>query len=248
LETQQGLQATQEKADNATTPADHVCYDGVRSKTPADRGKWISFGTYAVVTYMISLRGSEGFLLDLGGLLRHQPTTQDKKKGFFLIPLLGKVKGEHHDRCHLLPCTYKSSSGIEPYAWINQLLVVKKEQNLQDGPAFSDEKGRVLSASVIDEAMHTILEELLEHDSSVFPNNIKSLDDIQTNYQAFRSFRRSSDTRAIEERVSVDDINLVNRWHVIDRAQGKRPTLEMRYHYAQYEELVKPFIRYTRAM
>jgi hypothetical protein len=170
---------------------------------------------------MVSLRGSEGFLLDLAGLYRHKPDPRETQNNYFLIPLMGKVKGENCDRCHLLPCTFKSASGIEPYTWLAQLMALKKDQNLVDGPAFSDEKGKVLSASFIDDSMHVILEELLEKDRSMFPHSIKSIDDIQSNYQAFRSFRRTSDTRALDERVSTDDINLVNRWHMIERAQGK---------------------------
>jgi hypothetical protein len=75
---------------------------------------------------------------------------------------------------------------------------------LVDGPAFSDQKGRVLSSTFIDESMHTILEEILESDPHLFPNTINTNDDIQDNYQAFRTFRHSSDTRAIEEKVSVN--------------------------------------------
>jgi hypothetical protein len=80
------LKATQQKIEQATTRP--------------ERARWIIFGSYAVITYMISLRGSEGFLLDLGGLLRNQPEDSAGELKYFLIPLLGKVKGEHHDRCH----------------------------------------------------------------------------------------------------------------------------------------------------
>jgi hypothetical protein len=230
----------------------HLLLDSTKAKidqasSMTEKSRWVNFGTYAVVAYMVSLRGSEGFLVDLEGLLRNKPDPKQNKKHFF-IPLLGKVKGENCDCCHLLPCVFRSSSGIEPYVWIQQLLDLKASQNLVDGPAFSDEKGKILSATYINESMHIILEELLESDCNLFPKSIQSVDDIQSNYQAFRSFRRSSDTRAIDEKVAVGDINLLNRWHIIERAQGKRPNMDMRFHYAQVEELIKPFVRYTRAM
>jgi hypothetical protein len=57
-----------------------------------EEANWIVFGTYVVITYVVSLRGSEGLLLDLQGLLEHKPV--DDNPNFFLIPLLGKVKGE----------------------------------------------------------------------------------------------------------------------------------------------------------
>lgn len=218
------------------------------STNKIDSNSWTVFGAFVVVTYVISLRGTEGFLLDLGGLNRHIPSNDRDGKAFFLIPLLGQVKGEKHDRCHLLPCTYQTSSGIKPYEWIQALLKIKAEQNLSDGPAISDSKGFVLSSSVIDNLMHEILEQLFDTQKELFPKIINNVEDIRENYQAFRSFRRTSSTRAQEERVNVDDVNLISRWHSIDKAGGKRPNFEMRFHYTQVELLVKPFLRYTNAM
>jgi hypothetical protein len=38
--------------------------------TTRDHNRWIVFHAYVVVTYVVSLRGSEGLLLDLAGLIR----------------------------------------------------------------------------------------------------------------------------------------------------------------------------------
>jgi hypothetical protein len=90
---------------------------------------WIVFGVYSVLTYLVSLQGLEVFLLDLGGLRLHQHETK-KESNYFLIPLLGKVKGEHHDRCHLLACTLLTDSGIQPYQWVKMLIEIKQQQGL----------------------------------------------------------------------------------------------------------------------
>jgi hypothetical protein len=37
--------------------------------SPQEKNRWVVFHTYVVVCYMISLRGCEGFLLDLAGLV-----------------------------------------------------------------------------------------------------------------------------------------------------------------------------------
>jgi hypothetical protein len=216
------------------------------AETMSELNRWVVLGTYSVVTYVVSLRGSEGFLLDLGGLRSHR--VDDKKEKHFLIPLLGKVKGEHHDRCHLLPCTMTTDSGIRPYEWIKMLMIVKEKQGLTNGPAISDEQGRVLNASSIDQSMHEVLEELFMQQRDIFSSSIKSKEDIAENYHAFRSFRRSSDTRALNRGVRRDDIDIVNRWHQIDKADGNRPMFDMRHHYAQVELLIEPFLRYTQAM
>jgi hypothetical protein len=66
--------------------------------TVIELNRWVTIGVYYVILYMVSLRGTEGFLLDIGGLIDFT-----KNATYFMIPLMGKVKGEHHDRCHLLP-------------------------------------------------------------------------------------------------------------------------------------------------
>jgi hypothetical protein len=161
---------------------------------------------------------------------------------------MGKVKGERHDCCHLLPCTFSTASGIHLYFWIDNLIKLKTHQGLTDGPAISDDKGRVLNSSTIDQGMHEILEDLYISQRDSFPLSIKSSDDIVENYHAFQSFRRSSDTQALNQGVSREDIDLVNHWHQTQKADGNRPSLDMRYHYAQVDLLVDPFLRYTSAM
>jgi hypothetical protein len=219
----------------------------VESETISEENRWLVLGVYSVKTYVVSLRGSEGFLLDLGGLRVHG-ISGEKQPKYFLIPLMGKVKGEHHDRCHLLPCCFQTASGIRPYDWIRKLQDLKEKQGLMDGPAISDDKGRVLTSTIIDHGMHEVLEELYDKDRDLFPPSISSKEEIASSYHAFRSFRRSSDTRALNQGVNRDDIDLVNRWHQVEKADGNRPAFDMRHHYAQYELLVDPFLRYTSVM
>jgi hypothetical protein len=96
--------------------------------------------------------------------------------------------------------------------------------------------------------MHEVLEELFVNQRDLFPSSIKSREDIEANYHAFRSFRRSSDTRVLNRGVGRDDIDIVNRWHQVEKADGNRPALDMRHHYAQVELLSESFLRETQAM
>ena len=98
------------------------------------------------------------------------------------------------------------------------------------------------------ELLHETLEELFLQEASLFPKNIKGKEDIRSNYQCFRSYRRASATRANDENVPDKDINAINRWRVKDRAQGSKVNLPMQQHYAQYLLLENQFIRYTTAM
>ena len=213
------------------------------SATENDR--WLVFITYCVITYTLSLRGTEGFYLDLCGLIRFQDSGSERH---FIIPLLGQVKGEHHDRCHLFPCIKKTSSGIPVFDWVTRLREHKKSLGFIDGPAISDHKGKVLSCSNIDDSLHEILGDIWHSSPHLFPDTIKRKEDLAERYQAFRSFRRASTTRAGEKKVSIHDIDTVNRWHVWDQAAGRKPSLAMRQNYTQYSQQLEPFLRYTYAM
>ena len=74
-----------------------------------DRARWIVFMAYIVVSYVLSLRGNEGLMLDLKGLRRNwKPDRGDH----FVISLWGKLKGESSIREHLIPCINVTKSGI----------------------------------------------------------------------------------------------------------------------------------------
>jgi len=209
-----------------------------------DKHRWLVFLSYTVFSYVISLRGPEGFLLDLAGLNRYW----DHSSNYIVIALLGRIKGEHHDLAHLIPCTNLTSSGINVKNILRRLLDEKARFGLSIGPAISDSNGKLYSAKSIDDMLHEALTSIFQNDSTLFPIQIDKEEKIYTNYQCFRSFRRTSDTRAIEEGVSTTDINIVNRWKTVEDAKGKKPSRSMHLHYAQLELLVAPFLRYTSKM
>lgn len=220
-----------------------------RASHPADENNWLTFGVFMVVAYVISLRGSEGLLLDLKGLREHRNHAgREGDTDYFIIALMGTVKGEQHDRCHLFPCAVVTSSGISVREWVWTLVEKKEMAGLTDGPAISDMLGKVRTSSQLDEQLVEILEEVFDDTPSLFPASVGSREDIVTFYSTFRTPRRSSDTRAIEKNVSVSDIECVNRWEAKEKAKGNRPNMPMRQHYAQVELLLKPFLRYTQAM
>jgi hypothetical protein len=203
------------------------------------------FGAYMTMVYVLSLRGGEGLLVDLGGLIRYQ---SQSTTGYLVVTLLGKIKGEHRDRCHILPCSKRTKSGIDVGNWVNRLVQRHQSVGRVDGPAITDIDGKVMSTKSLEDYLVELLEELYDENPSAFPPSIGSKDDIGTGYQVFRSLRRSSDTRALEMNVSQSDIDIVNRWHTVEAAKGNRPSFPMQQHYAQVELLLQPFIRYTGAM
>ena len=215
------------------------------SPSKSDQNRWVVFHAHAVVTYVASLRGPEGFLLDLEGLIQNRNRGKDL---YEVIALRGKIKGEHHDRCHLIPSVPVTKSGVQVRFALNRLMALKQEQGFVDGPAISDETGHVYSTRALDDCLHEILEELFDLNRELFPPVITTKEELKKRYQVFRTFRRTSDSRALEEKVGSDDIDVVNRWKSVERAKGARPTRTMRQHYADLSLLLKPFLRHTGSM
>ena len=206
--------------------------------------KWIVFVSYMVITYVLSLRGNEGFMLELEGLRKHWDIN---RKEYLVIVLVGKLKGENAVREHLIPCSRTTNSGINVEYTLFRLIQEKEKHGLVSGPAISNKKGFLLSSRDIDNLFHELLFDIFETNRKLFPPTIATNEDIVDNYKCNRSLRRTSDTRAIEEKVTSSDIDIVNKWD--QRSSQKKVAGQvMRHYYAQFEILIKPFIRYTKAM
>lgn len=213
------------------------------ASTDEEENSWIVLHVFMVVAYVVSLRGAEGLLLDLKSLNLHW----GKRPECVTLALLGKIKGEDGDKVHLIPCVKTTSSGIKVEAAVHRLIEMKKTQGFVDGPAISDMNGHAYLSRDIDDLLHEVLGDLHTSARELFPPDVDQ-EDLRKSYQAFRTFRKTSDTRAIEVKVSSNDIDTVNRWKKEEADGGVRPGNIMRQRYAQFEELLQPFLRYTWAM
>jgi hypothetical protein len=215
------------------------------SVTLRERNQWLVFHTFVVVCYTVPLRGCESFLLDLSGLNRKFTARGNR---YIVIALLGKIKGESDDRARLLPCVPVTSSGINVRASVGRLIELKKVLGHVDGPSISDLNGKVLSHQALNKSLLEVLEELFDTRRELFPASIPDKEMLRQRVQIYRTLRQTSDTRALEQKVGQSDIDVVNRWKALERADGDRPHRPMRQHYAELELLIGPFLRYTRAM
>jgi hypothetical protein len=83
----------------------------------------------------------------------------------------------------------------------------------------------------------------------LFLSNIKGEDDIELYFNVYRSFRRGSGSRAIEQGLDKSVIDTVNRWKVVERAGGSKPGhSSMSQYYADVNLLKKVHLKYTFAM
>jgi hypothetical protein len=182
------------------------------SETGRGENRWTTLHTLVVTTYVLSLRGPEGFLLDLGGLrCFRQGIHMEREKEYLIVTLRGEIKGEHNQREHQLPCSPVISSGINVKESIDRLIKLKESQEKILGPAISDGAGVIFSSRAMDDTLHEVLEDLFITKRNLFPATIEDVKELRKRYQVFRSFRRSSDTRAIDQQVAKTDIDVVNR-------------------------------------
>jgi len=201
--------------------------------------------TYVVISYVISLRGPEGFLLDLKAGLNQ---FWDRSEEYVTIVLLGRLKGEQHDLQHLIPCANETSTRIPIRKLIKNHLRLKELYQVVDGPAISTKEGKLLTPKFVDDTIHELLTDIFQSSSNLFPPSIDDPEKIFTSYQCFRTFRRTSATRATEMGIATPDVNAINRWQETRSEKGKKKTSNMHQHYTQFDLLIKPFLRYTSQM
>ena len=193
---------------------------------------------------MVCLLAVSVALLYLGALNKYWMRSEK----YLVIGLHGRVKGERNDFCHLIPCSFTTLSKINMRLILQNLIEEKRRFGFTSGPAISNIYGKIMTAKEIDDKLHETLIEIFDEHPQMFPILVDSHEKIYTNYQCFRTFRRTSNTRATERKIDTNDVNVINRWHVVEAARGKKPNLPMNQHYAQLELLVDPFLRYTGNM
>jgi hypothetical protein len=215
------------------------------AETEQEKYCWLVVNTYVLVYYVMSLCGVEGLLLDLLGLNQKWGLGGNK---YITIALLGKIKGKTGDQVHLLPCFPVMLSGIKVEASVRRLLDFKACKGFTTGPAISNLQGRVFEPRAMNDALLKVLEDIFESHRDLFPPTITTRESLCQKYQAFRTLQRTSDTRALEMKVGQPDIDLVNRWKTVEKADGSRPARPMRQWYAEFALLLAPFLRYTWAM
>jgi hypothetical protein len=205
---------------------------------------WVKLGFYLAASYVTSLRGPEGRLLDLEGTWA--------QKGVYLystvLALRGKVKRETASRAHLLPRVHITSSGINLKDWMHLCLLANQEEGRFDGPAVSNAEGCVLTSSEIDDMFHNALIRVLAVLPNLFPPDIQTPEDIKAKIQSFRSLRRYSNARAVNKAIAKIHVDTVNRWAQQERAGAKKANLALNQYYAQIEELRPVFHAYTFGM
>ena len=79
-------------------------------------------------------------------------------------------------------------------------------------------------------------------------SEVKIASDIPDKYNVFRSFRRGSESRAVDQKVAEADCYVVNRWKKKEAAGANRVSHEIGQHYVDISLVREAFYRYMGAM
>ena len=152
------------------------------ANTSEERNKWSAFLRYVVVSYVLSLRGVEGFMLDIDLTYR----LRDRNDGSYqTIGLMRRVKEETHDRCHLVLWVTMTGSGIQVRKILMRHLRLKKSQGLTSGPAISNKRRKLLLSREIIKMLIEALENLYEDKPSECSLEVDSKDKLADAYHCF---------------------------------------------------------------
>ena len=118
-----------------------------------ERSTWIISGGYFCICFVLSLRSPEGLMADLEGLIRFYDENDDNVIG----PLVGRFKGDHHAKQHLLTSRGVTGLGTTVEGWIKQILAVHRVHGRMSGPAFVNDDGYQTSTSEMNDTFLKLL-------------------------------------------------------------------------------------------
>ena len=144
-----------------------------------------------------------------------------------------------------MPLANTTSTGIQIRSSIKILIAARKEMVHVSSPwAFVDQQGRKMKFSEMNDVVLEVLESVKEKDSE---SNFLDLDkfDIREDFSINRSFRRGSETHALNQKIPEPVINAQNRWKKIEAAKGRKAKFSMIENYADIALLIPTMIRYS---
>ena len=214
------------------------------SETIQEKEKWIMCGAYFCFCYVLSLRSPEGLMTDLEGFIKfHDDECED-----VIIPLLGRFKGEHHAKQHLISSKGITGSGIQVKQWIRRLVAVHRIWRRTTGPAFVNRDGYQSTTPEMNDLFLRLLIDIYEEHPSMFGLDVSQSSDLDEKYHIFRSFRRGSESRAVAMQVSVSDRYQVNRWKKKEASGSRKAGHVIDQYYVDVTLVKAAFLRYTDAM
>jgi hypothetical protein len=208
--------------------------------------RWLTMvGTFLMIGFACSLRGNEGFMVEAQGLQEYISQGKERRQdSHVVIPILGRYKNEDNENWHLMLVVSVTESGFEVRKWVERLVDLLKQERKTVGPAFCQENGKVISSMEMDSEFLKQLEVVQKER----PDLIKGSIDVHEFYSIFRSLRKGSTARAMDQGISKETIDLHNRWRTSESSGGQRSRRSMRDYYADLRLMLHLRLSYTKVL
>jgi hypothetical protein len=204
-------------------------------------------GAYVCVLTAASLRGHEGFYVELAGLRKHLskgkfgtiPAGLSITKEVILmeevcvnlphvtVALLGHFKGDTKVDHHLIAIASVTQLGLEPRWWVEKLVLVCASEGRVHGPAFADEHGQLASLPDYNSTFQGYLL-CVQAETTLIDKDV----DVFKVYNTYRTLWKTSTTRNECSGFGNDFLDKMNRWRAQEGAQGRMVRRRMNVHYA----------------
>jgi hypothetical protein len=201
----------------------------------------ITAGAFSTIGYCGGLRGEEIILTSLDGMNKNMEAGLKHSTPHVPLALRGRFKGETGEQWHFLPLALKTNSGIFVHYWISKLLALRRQQGRTSGPAFLGPKGEKVKAGHFSQSFLSRFLEIQKQRPDIIPDNV----DVLEEYGMSRSWRKGSDSQALNQGLQESDINRNNRWRTKESAGTRMAKLSMINHYADARLMTKRLMQYS---
>ena len=210
-----------------------------------DANEMWKVGAYICFLTAGSLRGHEGFYVELAGLRKHVhkgrvgeiPRALNKstllteeqcsKLPYVTLCLLGKFKGETGTNHHMIVVANESVSGLKPRWWVEKLISVCCSEGRTSGPAFAGSDG-TLALSVDYNSMFRKYLGRVQEETNLIPED----QDVEARYSTSRTPRKTAVTRLERAGFGDEFVDRMNRWRGQEQSKGRFVRRRMNAHYA----------------
>jgi hypothetical protein len=157
--------------------------------------------------------------------------------------LYGRFKNEIGNKYHLMPLVLETATGLKPGMWIRRMLdwYAGESEPVVGGWVFVDDNKKRARASNYEWDILNEIENLHQEQPDLFADKTKVFEE----FGVSRSFRRGSNTHAVNQNVSKLDIEINNRWRSMENAGSRFARAQMIHHYSSLLQLLKARLRYS---
>jgi hypothetical protein len=193
---------------------------------------------FYLIAFCCALRGEEVPKTDLNGIIKYWESSGVANPEHVVVPVF---KGETGINYHLMPLVSRTRSGLEPRKWIGRLMVCHLERNNHHGPFFRKHNSEPMKSGDMSNTFYKYLGMVQDYRPDLLPRDVE----VEDVYGISRSFRRGSNSRAVDRGVPPEVIDSNNRWRKVEQAGSMQPSLSMREHYMDVQLALNQFLRYS---